>query len=422
MITTRASRSLLRELSSPTRPSHIYASIARRALTTTPSRRAQLPNPPPPQTPPPVSQQQAERALLAKLSTLTPGQISTLLSTPPGTLPAAPSPQPAGAPPQQSRLRRWTPRLAIALLSLYLGYSLGDELLASSALLRSLSYPDQVDWDPRTDPTFDGIPPQAAQTENALSYQAEYPLALPLLDRSRRDATYHVEADTGVLTTPDDDALPLAWPAHAELPAHLRPAHLVTGPLGDPNALGFLHHVFRDQHTGQLSLFLMFGAATQGFPGVVHGGALATVMDEAMGRVAAHAFGGAAPVTANMDVRYAAPLAPYALVVVRTTIMDDTAVARQEARVRRAKMIKPWEKADGWEMVGRPLQQQDPAAAAAASTAVAKSDEARRDERSRKMWVVARMELATTGELVCEATGLFVVPKGVDLKPIDWLW
>ncbi|KAG7151917.1 hypothetical protein HYQ46_012260 [Verticillium longisporum] len=150
-------------------------------------------------------------------------------------------------------------------------------------------------------------------------------------------------------------------------------------------------------------------------------------MDEAMGRIAVQAFRGGAPVTAKMDIRYVEPLNPYTLVVVRMAPMDDAAAARQEAKVRRDRMVKPWEQADGWEHVERPRDAAAVAAAALATTAVTgggdvKSPDAAREDKTRKVWVVARMELAATGALVCEATGLFVVPKGVDLKPVDWLW
>ncbi|KAL9941811.1 hypothetical protein ACHAPW_004064 [Verticillium nonalfalfae] len=426
-------RPVLRELTKPTRASHMATSTARRAFTTTSSCHAQLPNPPPPNTVPPVSQQQAERALLAKLSTLTPAQISTLLSAPPGTLPSAPSPQPFGVPPPQSRLRRWTQRLAIALLSLYVGYAAGDEVSNLNPTFRSLAHAELFDdQDAEDDLAHTGVPPMVAQTQNALFFQRDYPLSVPLFDQSDRKALYDMVAETGVVqTSPLDDpydTTPLCWPAHAELPPHLRPAHLVTGPLGNDKGLGFVHQVYRDQHTGQLSLLLTFGSGTQGFPGVVHGGAIATVMDEAMGRVAVQAFRGGAPVTANMDVRYVEPLNPYTLVVVRMAPMDDAAAARQDVKVRRARMVKPWEQADGWEHVERPRDAAAVAAAALATTPATgrggdgKSSDAVPEDKARKVWVVARMELAATGALVCEATGLFVVPKGVDLKPVDWRW
>ncbi|EGY13636.1 uncharacterized protein VDAG_00318 [Verticillium dahliae VdLs.17] len=380
-------------------------STARRAFTTRSSCRAQLPHPPPPNTMPPVSQQQAERALLSKLSTLTPGQLSTLLSAPPGTLPSAPSPQPGGVPPPQSRLRRWTLRLAIALLSLYVGYSAGDELChvdpwISTLARMKLSHDDQ---DAEDNLAHAGALPMVARTQNAMFYQAGYPLSHQLLDQSDREALYAMAEETGVVRTyPADDpsdTTPLCWPAHAELPPHLRPAHLVTGPLSRDEALGQIHQVYRDPLTGQLSLLLTFGADTQGFPGAVHGGAIAT---------------------------------PYVLVVVRMDPMDDAAAARHEAKLRRARTVKPWEQADGRAHVEPPRDAAGVAAAALATSPATAgggdgggdvmSPDAARQDKTRKVWVVARMETATTGALICEATGLFVVPKGVDLKPADWLW
>lgn len=47
-----------------------------------------------------------------------------------------------------------------------------------------------------------------------------------------------------------------------------------------------------------------FGRCLAGWPGVVHGGALATVLDESLGRVALRSLPGKIGVTANLNLNY----------------------------------------------------------------------------------------------------------------------
>lgn len=56
-------------------------------------------------------------------------------------------------------------------------------------------------------------------------------------------------------------------------------------------------------------MLLDVGPALCGFPGVVHGGITATIIDEALGRLAAAALGdGRRPVTANLKILYKKPI------------------------------------------------------------------------------------------------------------------
>lgn len=49
---------------------------------------------------------------------------------------------------------------------------------------------------------------------------------------------------------------------------------------------------------------IFFGPATIGWPGVVHGGCLATILDESCGRAAFKQWGGLAGVTAKLNIEY----------------------------------------------------------------------------------------------------------------------
>lgn len=50
------------------------------------------------------------------------------------------------------------------------------------------------------------------------------------------------------------------------------------------------------------------GRGIEGWPTVVHGGALATLVDENLGRVAIHHFPERTAVTANLDINYRRPV------------------------------------------------------------------------------------------------------------------
>ena len=59
----------------------------------------------------------------------------------------------------------------------------------------------------------------------------------------------------------------------------------------------------------------------QGWQGVVHGGIIATLLDEAMTRLACVVYGGA--VTAEMNVRFVAPALVGSLLIVRGEIVNE---------------------------------------------------------------------------------------------------
>ncbi|GKT96144.1 thioesterase family protein [Colletotrichum tofieldiae] len=314
MIPRSTARRVLRDLSShrASRPLASFSPAALRPFTSTPSSRLQAQRPPmtPVPSPPPSSSAQqaaAANAALSNLSHLTPAQITALLSTspPPGGVPGAP--QPPGQQPPPSR--------------------------------RSIEDPQEI-------PLY-----RAQATFAAID---EYPILQSMIPTVN---------DAGTAPLPSDWE---NWEPYRDFPPEKLSSHLCGGTLNNPNALGLVHMVFRHRYTGELILAIMFGQGTSGWPSVVHGGMLSTVMDEAMGRLAALNFPANTAVTAKLSVDFKIPVTPGLLYIVR---------------------------------VGKALpefQKQHP-------------DE--EDKTDRKMWVVGRME-DPEGATVLEAKGLFVVPKG----------
>ncbi len=131
--------------------------------------------------------------------------------------------------------------------------------------------------------------------------------------------------------------------------------------------------VFHNAGTGEVVTVVYFGGAVAGFPGVVHGGALATVLDESLGRCAIFRFPTRTGVTANLEMQYRAPTLTSNFYVIRAAPLasrDDDVVGPDGVR-----------KAD------------------------------------RKLWVRGTLE-TEAGKVAVEAKGLFVVPKTYKLQPL----
>ncbi|KAI2779839.1 HotDog domain-containing protein [Daldinia loculata] len=143
-------------------------------------------------------------------------------------------------------------------------------------------------------------------------------------------------------------------------------SRLTSGPLGGSHGIPF-QRVFRNTKTNEVISVVYFGTATAGWPGVVHGGALATLLDESLVRCAVLLFPARTGVTARLELQYRAPTLTSAFYIIRTR-----------------PMIREGE---------------DPS----------KSD--------RKMWVEGTLE-TLHGKICVEAKALAVVPKGVKLKPL----
>ncbi|KAI1114673.1 HotDog domain-containing protein [Nemania sp. NC0429] len=149
-------------------------------------------------------------------------------------------------------------------------------------------------------------------------------------------------------------------------------SRITSGPMAGSSGLAF-QRIFHNASTGEVVTVVYFGAALAGWPGVVHGGALATLLDESLGRCAILKFPSHTGVTANLELQYRAPTLTNAFYVIRTTPVVS----------------------EGDDVVGR--------------DGVRKGD--------RKLWVWGTLE-TEKGKVAVEAKALFVVPKGYKLRPL----
>lgn len=153
----------------------------------------------------------------------------------------------------------------------------------------------------------------------------ELPLeAIHLLDGSEEE----FENETGVWKRASNGEIHYAEKARMK-------GRLTTGPLAGAGGLGGYQRVFYNLRTGEVVSVVYIGGAAQGWPGVAHGGVLATLLDEGFARAAM--FVGerekgsgilkevrkttvgsrGAAVTANLDLNYLKPVNTNMFAVVR---------------------------------------------------------------------------------------------------------
>ncbi|KAI9789143.1 MAG: hypothetical protein M1835_001872, partial [Candelina submexicana] len=115
------------------------------------------------------------------------------------------------------------------------------------------------------------------------------------------------------------------WDAYSSMTAAEKERRFSSGPMGGSRGLG-VQKIFWNEAEKKAISVIFFGGALSGWPGVTHGGAIATVMDESLGRVAIMGFpaktgkslqimmgtrglltGWGSGVTANLDLNYRSP-------------------------------------------------------------------------------------------------------------------
>lgn len=77
-----------------------------------------------------------------------------------------------------------------------------------------------------------------------------------------------------------------SWDAYSGFEGAGREKHFSTGVLGGARGIGAYQRIFWNQSTGEVVSVFWVGISVNGWPGVTHGGLLATVLDEALARCA----------------------------------------------------------------------------------------------------------------------------------------
>ncbi|KAH1433413.1 hypothetical protein KXX32_001445 [Aspergillus fumigatus] len=94
---------------------------------------------------------------------------------------------------------------------------------------------------------------------------------------------------------------------HMKIPQELRARHLTAGILATPGGIVVPPYVFCEEGGKSLTAIFYLGSDVSGHPGIVHGGLLATLLDESMARCCFPALPNKVGVTANLNIDYRRP-------------------------------------------------------------------------------------------------------------------
>ncbi|KAL4936738.1 hypothetical protein BDV06DRAFT_204366 [Aspergillus oleicola] len=103
---------------------------------------------------------------------------------------------------------------------------------------------------------------------------------------------------------------------------------LTSGPLSSSGGLP-LQRVFWNSAEKKAVNIVFFGLGTEGYPKLIHGGAIATVLDETLARVAIHHFPERTGVTANLDINYKKPALSHSFYTVYAVLDEERSTDRK---------------------------------------------------------------------------------------------
>lgn len=114
------------------------------------------------------------------------------------------------------------------------------------------------------------------------------------------------------------------------------PNNLTATTLSVANGLPIPPIVFIDNQEGSLHAFYYLGAGLAGHSGIMHGGLLAVLLDECMGRACFSLLPNRVAVTASLDISYRAPMqVPGVIVIQAATAMVEGRKAYVNANVNK---------------------------------------------------------------------------------------
>ncbi|PYH97674.1 hypothetical protein BO71DRAFT_318084 [Aspergillus ellipticus CBS 707.79] len=135
-------------------------------------------------------------------------------------------------------------------------------------------------------PLLPGTPEDKARVHGL---HALYEIALPIVKKLREDPDY-IEADVYGNYSEDEKL-----------------QRLSSGPLRGSRGLGLQKIFYNDKEKKAVNVAFL-GNGLEGWPTIVHGGVLATVVDEHLARLAIRHFPERTGVTANLELKYRAPV------------------------------------------------------------------------------------------------------------------
>lgn len=121
---------------------------------------------------------------------------------------------------------------------------------------------------------------------------------------------------------------------YLKIPEKLRQRNLTAGTLSNSEGIVVPPLTFCNQETNSLVSIGYLGPNVSGHPGIVHGGLLATLLDEAMGRASFLVLPNKVGMTANLNVNYRRPAMANSYIVIRAQVVkSEGRKAWVEARI-----------------------------------------------------------------------------------------
>ncbi|KAL3458826.1 HotDog domain-containing protein [Aspergillus heterothallicus] len=108
---------------------------------------------------------------------------------------------------------------------------------------------------------------------------------------------------------------------YLKIPEKIRTRNLTAGTLSNSEGIVVPPLVFCNKETSSLVSIIYLGPNVSGHPGIVHGGLLATLLDEGMGRAAFLVLPNKVGVTANLNVDYRRPAMANSYFVMRAQVV-----------------------------------------------------------------------------------------------------
>lgn len=121
---------------------------------------------------------------------------------------------------------------------------------------------------------------------------------------------------------------------HLKIPSSIRERNLTAGTLAGPNKIPVPPYAFNEKGGKSLVSLLYLGSDVSGHPGIVHGGLLATLLDEGLARCCFPALPNKVGVTANLNIDYRKPAMAESYAVLRAeTVKVEGRKAWVEGRI-----------------------------------------------------------------------------------------
>ncbi|KAL1955120.1 hypothetical protein VTO42DRAFT_8984 [Malbranchea cinnamomea] len=106
---------------------------------------------------------------------------------------------------------------------------------------------------------------------------------------------------------------------HLKIPESIRVHNLTAGTLAGPNKIVVPPYCFNEEGGKSMVSVFYLGSDVTGHPGIVHGGMLATLLDEGLARCCFAALPNKVGVTANLQIDYRSPAPAESFFVLRAT-------------------------------------------------------------------------------------------------------